>query len=135
MRRCADCPRPTRRCGTRCSVCALRRWRATHREHDRAREARRTLPPEQQALRHARTTVAVAVRRGKLIPQPCQTCGRPGLPHHPDPRCRLDVLRRAHRTQAQASAAAHAAEAPRPPQHLGRTPHPLRCSLAAPSTP
>lgn len=95
-----DCPRPARRRGRSCNACSLRAWRKAHRDADRAREAQRTFTEEQVLIRNARATVAMAIKRGRLRPQPCQTCHAPGLPHHPDPRKKDQVLWlcRTHRT-------------------------------------
>jgi hypothetical protein len=60
-----------------CQLCRneyMREWRKTHPPTD-----------EQRRKDICRSYTAVLIKRGKLIPQPCQECGiEPAQAHHPD---------------------------------------------------
>jgi len=115
----ANCDRPVRRRGTRCERCHKRAWRAANREYAQAAEYERAqvFPEATKVLRNARATIAMLLQRGKLRRQPCAVCGKPGLPHHPDPTkvreivwlcrtCRtIERERAAHAAAAEATAA------------------------------
>jgi hypothetical protein len=56
----------------------------------------------------------MALKRGHLRRQPCAVCGKPGLPHHPDPTKAREIvwLCRTHRTlERERAVQAAAAEA------------------------
>jgi hypothetical protein len=117
-RACTDCDRPARRRGTRCERCHQRAWRHANSKRANATEKARSFSPEAATLRTARAIIAMALQRGKLRRQPCAVCGKPGLPHHPDPTKAREItwLCRTHRTlerERAAQAAAAAASAAR----------------------
>lgn len=85
-----DCPRcgkPMRWVGTRwrcdpCRAAYQRKWRAAH-----------PLSDEQRAKDIARSIANVAVKRGQLVPKPCEKCGaEPAQKHHEDYSKPLDVI-------------------------------------------
>jgi len=109
-----DCDRPARRRGTHCERCHKRAWRHANRAYAKAAEKARSFSPKALTLRTARATIAMALKRGRLHRQPCIVCGKPGLPHHPDPTKAREItwLCRTHRTlERERAAQAAAAEA------------------------
>jgi len=106
-----DCDRPARRRGTRCERCHKRAWRHANRAYAKAAEKARSFSPEATTLRTARATIAMLLKRGHLHRQPCTICGKPGLPHHPDPTKAREItwLCRTHRTLERERAAQVAA--------------------------
>ena len=89
------CTRPRSPYDRRCRPCATAAqaaYRARHRTTLAARERQRTFTATQRALRHARSTLAVYLRRGKLRRGCCELCGeRTVRPAWDDPGAPLAV--------------------------------------------
>ena len=77
---------------TTCSKCGLpndrlpqKYCRACHAAYARAHRPRHADLPEEQRLRAvARAYANVYQKRGKLVPQPCESCSAPGVQKHHD---------------------------------------------------
>jgi hypothetical protein len=97
---CADCSRPARRQGTRCERCHKRAWRKANRSKAKAAEKARIFSEEATALRKARATIGMMLKRNQLQRQPCAVCGKSAVPHHPDPAKPREItwLCQSHRT-------------------------------------
>jgi len=89
------CTRPRTPYDRRCRPCATAAqaaYRARHRTELQAREQQRTFSSTQQALRRARSYLAVYLKRGKLRPGRCELCGDPTVrPAWNDPQQPLAV--------------------------------------------
>lgn len=73
---CSRCDQPRARSGRyclRCHAAVMREWRASHPKTE-----------SQRRKDNARSYANVYKRRGKLVPKPCEECGRPDVQMHHD---------------------------------------------------